>query len=772
MLLQMAADFSAFTLILIFGLIFLFRQHDLKSYEIVASIILFGLTLGLCSVLLLGLWRPESLRSLLGWFRRQVNRLGALFKRPEIITESWVEKNASEFAQAAAAIAAHPAGLVRIFLFVMAAHLLDVMTLYVVFLAFRQPIQFGALITGYAMGILFLIVSITPMGIGVVEAVMALVFTSLGIPAPIATTISLAYRGLTFWLPVVLGFFLLQRVKSFSSSERSIAENGSVKIVALLTALMGVINVLSAVTPALANRMALLERYSPLVVRAGSHLTAALAGFALLILSTQLWRRKRVAWLLTMIILAMSVISHLVKGLDYEEALLSVALGVWLWVLRYEFHARSDRASVQQGLRLLAAALLFSLAYGVLGFYLLDHHYRVNFNFLAAVRQTLVMFTQFYDPGLEPITGFGRYFADSIYLVSAITIGYAIVMIIRPVLIREKVSPADRARATEIVQSYGRSSFARLTLLDDKRYFFSAGGAVVAYGIKGRVAVSLGDPIGSPQETVVAISEFKNFCNHNDWLPAFYQVFPDYLEGYQRERFECLCLGHEAIVHLDRFSMEGKTGKPLRTATNRLTREGYEAIFHHPPIADELLRELRAVSDEWLTMVHGSEKRFGLGWFDDDYIRNGPVAAIHGPGGEVTAFTNLIPEYQCNEATIDLMRRRREVVPGTMDYLFAAIFQWSRSQGYDTFNLGLSPLSGVGEHSGDPVIERALHYIYKNINQFYNFQGLHEFKEKFNPEWSPRYLIYPGITNLAAVEIALSRLSSGDDFIWGYLNLP
>lgn len=102
----------------------------------------------------------------------------------------------------------------------------------------------------------------------------------------------------------------------------------SVRLVALLAGVMGAINVLSAVTPALADRLRLLRQFSPLSVRQGGHLTAALAGFALLMLAGNLWRRKRVAWLLTLIVLVVSAISHLVKGLDYEEAGLATALAL------------------------------------------------------------------------------------------------------------------------------------------------------------------------------------------------------------------------------------------------------------------------------------------------------------------------------------------------------------------------------------------------------------------------------------------------------------
>jgi len=767
--LVLVADFSAFTLVLIVGLVYLFLQHDLKAYEIAGAAILLLFIGGLTGVLLLGLWQPDWLRRLLGWLQRTINRMAGWFRRPALLADDWADKNAAEFTEAAIAIAAHPRRLGCTLAVALAAYLVDLASLYTLFLAFHQPVGFGTLVAGFAMGILFWIVSITPQGIGVVEGVMALVYASLGVPAAEATVIALAFRGLTFWLPLAIGFFLLRRVKSFGTEERSRTQVWNVRAVALLTALMGVINVLSAITPVLASRLALLERFSPLEVRHGSHLTAALAGFALLLLAGNLWRRKRVAWLLALVVLVISSVSHLLKGLDYEEAILTAALAVWLWFLRYHFHARSDPPSVQQSLRALATALLFTLAYGAMGFYLLDRHFSVKFGLGAALKQTVIMFTQFYDPGLEPITGFGRYFADSIYVVGAVTLGYALLMLLRPVLVRQPATAAERARSEAIVKVYGRSSLARFTLLEDKSYYFSPGGSMVAYVAKGRVALTLGDPIGSPEDVAAAIAGFQEHCAQNDWQPAFYQTLPDYLEHYRAASFDRLCIGQEGIVDLASFTLAGGAHKSLRSAVNRLTKLGHRAELYKSPLANDLLWELRAISDEWLAMMEGGELRFSLGWFDDDYIRNNPVMAVHTPEGAISAFANLVPEYQRNEATIDLMRHRRDIEHGTMDFLFVALFQWAKEQGYATFNLGLSGLSGVGEHADDPTVERALHYIYEHVNQFYNYKGLHSFKAKFDPQWSPRYLIYPGPASLPAVAIALVRAHAGDEFVRDYL---
>ena len=543
------------------------------------------------------------------------------------------------------------------------------------------------------------------------------------------------------------------------------SEETLVHIVALLTALMGAINFLSAITPSMQYRLRLLEPYLPFSVTRGGHLTSALAGFALLLLSVSLWRRKQLAWILTLIILLISIFAHLLKGLDYEEASLAALLAGLLVYLRPYFHARSDTPSVRQGLQVLVAALAFTLAYGVIGFYLLDRHFQVNFGLWAAVRQTIVMFTQFYDPGLQPITGFGRYFADSIYAVGMATLGYALIMLLRPVLNRRLATGEERSRAWEIVRAHGRSALARYAVLPDKKFFFGTNQTLISYIVENRLALVLGDPIGSAENVGSTISSFQSFCASNDWMPAFYQVPQEHLNDYNAAGFETLLLGQEAIVDLCTYTLEGSSNKTLRNVHSKLTRNGYHYDVVQPPFSPRMLRELKTISDEWLSNRGASEMKFSLGWFDEEYLNTCPILLVRDREGFIEAFANVVTEFQNNGVAVDLMRHRTHIESGLMDFLFISLLMWAKEQKYSTFNLGLSALSGVGEHSEDAMIERALHYIYKNVNRFYNFRGLHAFKEKFHPTWSPRFLVYPGPANLPAVGVALFRATYGSDML-------
>ncbi|WP_427159609.1 phosphatidylglycerol lysyltransferase domain-containing protein [Aliinostoc sp. HNIBRCY26] len=533
--------------------------------------------------------------------------------------------------------------------------------------------------------------------------------------------------------------------------------------IAILTGIVGIVNLLSAVTPSLAERNHWLKEFLPFEVRATGHIFAALTGFILLTLATNLWRRKKVAWILTICLLIISIMSHLIKGWDYEESILSGVLLVQLIWMRHLFTAQSDRPSVARGVRLLMGALLFTLAYGTVGFYLLDGKFTENFNWGEAILQTFAMFFTEDNWGLKPKSQFGGFFADSIYVIAASTITFAVVMLLQPVFLRNPATVKEHRKAEDIVQQYGHSSLAAIALLNDKSYYFSPSGqSIIAYVPKGRGAIALGDPIGPIADRKEVIVSFQEFCQRNDWYPAFYQTLPDHLELYTSLGFRVLKIGEEAIVDLKTFSLQGKAGKNFRSSINRLTKSGYRVSFYPPPITDKLLQQLKSVSDEWLKMVQGSEKRFSVGWFDEAYLRGCEIAIVHNPDGGIDAFVNIMPKYQRNQGAIDLMRHRQSMENGTMDFLFTSLLQHLQNQGYDSFNFGLSALAGVGEKPESRRLEKGLRYLYEHLNNFYNFQGLHAYKDKFHPQWEGRYLIYPSLTALPDVIVALIRADSGD----------
>jgi uncharacterized protein (TIRG00374 family) len=181
--------------------------------------------LALVALLSLGLWNPGGLRRMLGGVERTVNWIAVRFKRSAPLADGWAEKSATEFCEAARAVATHPRRLGRTVGVALVMHIVNMASLYVLFMAFHQVVNIGSLVAGFAMGILFLNVSFTPQGIGTVEGAMAAAYSSLGVPTAKATVIALAFRGLAFWLPVIVGFFVFQWVRSLRNRAAAGAES-------------------------------------------------------------------------------------------------------------------------------------------------------------------------------------------------------------------------------------------------------------------------------------------------------------------------------------------------------------------------------------------------------------------------------------------------------------------------------------------------------------------------------------------------------------------
>lgn len=754
-------DFAGFGVVMLFGLGYLLAVGRLQGSEIVAASLFVGLLVLFAAALVLARSRPALLAAILGAVERAAGAITRAFGREP--RAGWASRVAEEFSAGVTTVGENPRALVSAWLIAIAGHTSDLLCFIAVGFAFGWH-AVGSMVAAYAVGIVVWLVSIVPQGVGVVEGAVALLLTSFGAPVATATAISLVFRGMTFWLPFAMGAVALRHTATFAPRTAEKPGAFAVRATAVAVFAVGVMNILSAMTPNLPARLQAFERFMPFQVAYG-HLSATLAGLALIVVARGLWNHKANAWALTEVLLVLSAVSHLVKGFDYEEATVAGVVALWLLTERAAFYARSDTPSLRQGIRVLASALALTVAYGTVGFYLLDRHFSVNFGLWAAIRQSVVMFTQFYDPGLQPITGFGRYFADSIYVVGAVSVGYALLMLLRSVLVRHPASAAERRHAEKIVAAHGKSTLTSTLLLPDKAYWFSPGGSVIGYAVVRGVCVVLGDPVGPDGDIPAAIEGFRRHCESMGWTLSFYQTLPDYLDAYRTAGFSALRIGHEAIVDVREFSLAGKSRKNLRNRVNRLEQEGYVARLHPAPLDTKLLHELRDVSDEWLHMMHGSEKRFSLGWFDDDYIRACPAMVVHASDGSAVAFANIVSEYQLPEATIDLMRHRPDAPASVMDFLFVRLFEWSKAEGYETFNLGLAALAGVGDEPQDPALEKVLRLVYEHANAFYGFKGLYAYKDKFDPRWEPRYLIYPDAASLPNILSAEAAATVGGSVV-------
>lgn len=496
-----------------------------------------------------------------------------------------------------------------------------------------------------------------------------------------------------------------------------------------------------------------------------SRTATLLIGFALTISSVNIYKRKRRAWGIVLGLSCFSAIFHLTRGLDYEEATLSVALVLLLLATRKFFSVRSSVPHPSGALLRLAISGLIAVGYGVAGFWFLDEkHFGINFHIGDSILTTLRLLSLNNDPRLVPHTHYGHWFLNSLDVLTISAAVYAGFALFRPVVYRYSTRPRERALAEEIVSRYGRTPLDYFKVWPDKSYFFTPEhDCFIAYSVGRNVALALGDPVGPEDRIEPIVREFLEFCSDNGWAVGFHQTLPDFLPVYRRARLKKLKIGDDAIVDLVSFNLEGKAKKEFRYKLRQM--EGPLAVttrHFEPPVPDEIMTQLKEVSDEWLRIPGRRERGFTLGLFDPDYVRSTPVVIATDKDGKVLGFVNLIDTPVQKEVTIDLMRRRTEAPNGIMDYLFIKLFLYAKERGYERFNLGMAPMAGFQEREQASAEERAIHTFFQQLNFLFSFRGLRQYKAKFATSWEPRYLVYRNPLELPRLALALRTVSELD----------
>jgi len=607
----------------------------------------------------------------------------------------------------------------------------------------------GIYLIAVAAGLL----SNVPGGIGVFEAVLLLSLPGVERSALLGAVI--VYRLIYYVAPLVLALLLLaaneakQHQALLESSTRRAGRwltAAAPQLVGLAVFLVGGMLLVSGATPAVESRLDFMGRFIPLPLLEVSHLAGSVLGVALLVLARGLFHRLRSACLAASSLLLAGVVASLAKGLDYEEALVLLAVLCLLWVSRKEFYRR-DAISGQEYSPGWVAAIVVGIGFAIwVGF--------ISFRHVPYSQELWWQFAFHSDaPRMLRASLMAGLSAASFALWKLLRSG-------RPSRVAESAD-FGMGRVRAVIAGAERAS-ANAALMGDKQFLWApAGDAFVMYRRSGSHWIALGDPVGSESARADMAWRFRELADRNDGRPVFYEVPEDSLPLYVDMGLTLAKLGEEAWVSLKNFSLEGSRHAPLRQAVNRAHRLG--AQFEIIPRADvgRVLPDLRAVSDDWLKDKSGSEKGFSMGGFTEPYIANFDCAVVRATD-EIVAFANLWAAGAARELSVDLMRYNARAPKGVMDYLFTEVMLWGRSNGFEWFNLGMAPLSGLEQHDLAPLWHRLGGLLFRHGEAFYHFEGLRHYKEKFNPQWRARYIACPGgLLGLPRALLESSRLISG-----------
>lgn len=581
-----------------------------------------------------------------------------------------------------------------------------------------------------------------PGGLGVFDTIVIAALTP-SVPAAEALSCLFAYRLVYYLAPFLVAFLLLVGNEAVVRREQvgrvmRGAHASFAPVVPWLAALgamvAGTVLLVSGVLPAEVDRVRILRRLVPLPVLEASHLLGSVVGTGLLVLARGLSRRLDGAWALSVVLLAAGAAASLAKGLDYEEAIVLALVLAALLPFRRQFYRRSSLLDepLDASWTVAVVAILAASVWIALFVYeqpVWSERSWVRFAFHADAPRAL---------------------RASVLGVSALAV-YGVAVLLRPRPPEPHLPSAEELdRARPLVEA-APETLPHLALTGDKPLLFSKGGdAFLSYAVEGRSWIAMGDPVGPERAATELAWSLRERADHHGGWAVFYQVGPAALPRYLDMGLSLFRLGEEAVVPLEGFSIEGGPRRPLRTSYRRAERDGLSFEVVPAAAVPPLLPELRAISDAWLAEKNVREKGFSVGAFADRYLCEGPLAVAK-LGGGVVAFANLWAPASRRELSFDLMRHVPGAPGATMDYLFVSIMLWGRAQGYETFSLGMAPLSGLEDRTLAPLWNKVGARLFRHGEYFYNFQGLRQYKEKFHPEWRPRYLAAPGGVRLPFV---------------------
>ncbi len=612
-----------------------------------------------------------------------------------------------------------------------------------------------AAIVGYVIATLFLVISPFLKGLGAVELSLVLVLKRYGLDTTQAAAITFLYRLFEFWLPMVFGAL------SFILNKRNIF----LRIwPALMLFALGIVDIISVLTPALKGRLAILANFLPVEALRLSNGLVLLIGVLQLITAAFLLKGMRSAWNIAVLLCILAIGGNMIKGLDYEEAALALTVLIVLLLTRKQYYVKANRNL--QNFSLGVALTIFAgvTVYGVVGFYFLDkRHFGIDFSLENAIRSTFDNFILLNAGGLVAKTHFAALFLNSIRLLGAGAILLIVYGSIKPYLFEDRVEEEELEEAKQLLEKYGRSAVDYFKAYCDKLFLFPENrDGFIAYRASGDFAIALEGPVCADQEEIKLsiLREFEQFCLQNGLKAAYYRVDGKEIGLYEKLGRKNIIIGQEAIVNLDSISMEGGARKSLRNALSSIQKKGFVIKTYLPPVKSGILQKVRQVSDDWLISLDREEMVFSQGRFDENELKNQPILSLENEDERIVAFLNIIPDYVPGELTYDLIRKTTDAPGGNMDALIVELIAYGKANGYKSLNMGMAPLSGI--EKGRDLPEQAVKFAYEKLRMFSHYHGLRDFKQKFSPEWEDRFLVYDTHFDLLRLPSALNAVMKAD----------
>ncbi len=502
---------------------------------------------------------------------------------------------------------------------------------------------------------------------------------------------------------------------------------------------VGLVNLLSALTPNVAWRHHLLLQVEPVEAVPLLHTLTVPASATLVVCAFYLRARRRRAWQAALVLMVLLGGLELLKGLDFEEAVLSWAAASLLWWGRDSFYVRHERLRARSPALLALGVTAAGCSLAGIGIWVAT---RARPGDVVREVGDLLAWTR------GPMS-----FGDELaWLPLAVgCLGLAVIVTLAYVLFRPLTAPrslpdtVERTHAARLVREHGRDTLAFFKLRGDVHYRFTADRrAFAGYRVANGVLLIAGDPVGDPAAVPGLIADLCAFAEARGLRVGALGAGSALLPIYRDAGLRGIYIGDEAIVRTGRFSLEGRAIRKVRQSVSRLETAGYSVeTLGFEQLDAPTLAALERVSSLWRDGEPERGFTMAMDRLDGEHGAGSLVFAARDWQGAIRGFIHVVPSYGRPAMSLSFMRRDRSTPNGLMEFLVVRAIEALRERGVEELSLNFA---AFGRWLGRPEgrAERALGRIVSLGNRFFQIESLYRFNAKFEPRWEPRYLVFEG----------------------------
>jgi lysyl-tRNA synthetase class 2 len=519
---------------------------------------------------------------------------------------------------------------------------------------------------------------------------------------------------------------------------------------------VGVVNIASALTPNIRWRGHLLLDFEPVEAMRLFHALALPAGAALVMVAPYLLKRRRRSWQAAIVLMLALGAFDLLKGLDFEETGITWATAAVLFAGRAEFRVRHDPITLRSAIWRVPSLGMVGLVIAAVAAWASQGHP----SWSKVVRETGDLLRWQNGPlHFERHLAFHHAFAWVPLSVHVIEIGTLLAIayvIFRPLATpRALPGPAARAAAAELVRSHGTDTLSFFKLRGDKHYLFSTDQrAFVGYRIENGVMLLSGDPVGPEDAFAGLLGEVRSFADARGLRLGAVGASERLRPLYKDLGLRTLYLGDEAILDLQRFSLEGRPIRKVRQSVTRLTKAGYEAELR--PLSELDTGTVEEIEQVLERGREGAPER-GFSMAMDSircpHSEDTLVVLARDRQHEIRGVLHFVPVYGRQTVSLSFMRRDPDTPNGLTEFLVAKAVELLRERELVEMSLNFAAFA-KWMHSPEGRFQRILGKLVALGNPFFQIESLYRFNARFFPRWEPRYLVYEGALGLPRAGIA------------------